>query len=30
MYLTIEGLGIMTVALLCLQEFGRPVLSYVS
>jgi len=28
--LNIEGLGIMTVALLYLQEFGRPVLSFVS
>jgi len=28
--LNMEGLGIMTVALLCLQEFGRPVQSYVS
>lgn len=28
--LNIEGLGIISVALLCLQEFGRPVLSYIS
>lgn len=28
--LNIEGLGIMTVALLYLQEFGRPVLNFIS
>jgi len=28
--LSIEGLGIMSVGLLYLQEFGRPVLSFIS